>query len=438
MLRRYGLACLTVAVLTGLGVSMLSPVRAANEPAAAEWPQWRGPNRDGISDEKGLLQKWGEKGPPLAWETKGLGKGFSSVAIHDGHIVTLGRKNGGLNLTAVSTAGGKELWSTQLLKKTDKDPNCTPTIGGDLVYSVSTDGGLFCNELKTGKLVWEKNFKADFGGRMMSGWGYSESPLVDGDRLICSPGAKDASLAALDPKTGNVIWKSTIPKFGDRGSDGAAYSSVVVSHGAGIKQYVQLMGRGVISVAADDGRFLWGYNAVANGTANIPTPLIHGDYVFASTGYGTGAALLKLSKDGDIGVKADEQYFLKAKDFQNHHGGMIMLGDYIYCGSQHNQGFPICLEWKTGKIVWSHGRGVGDGSAAVAYADGNLYFRYQKGALALIEANPKEYKEKGSFVPPQGGDPCWSHPVIAGKRLYLREQDALYCYELSADQLAAK
>jgi outer membrane protein assembly factor BamB len=438
MLRTYGLTCLMTLILTGLSASLLVPARAADEPGVAEWPQWRGPNRDGICTEKGLSEKWGEQGPPLAWETKGLGKGYSSLAIHDGKIVTLGRKNDGLYLTALSIKGGTELWSTRLIANPDNDPNCTPTIGGELVYSVSTNGGLFCNNLKTGKLVWEKDFKKDFGGQMMSGWGYSESPLVDGDRLICSPGAKEASIVALDRKSGNVIWRSPVPKFGERGRDGAGYSSVVISNGGGVKQYVQLMGRGVISVAANDGRFLWGYNAVANDTANIPTPLISGDYVFTSTGYGAGAALLKLSKDGPNGVKAEEQYFLKSKEFQNHHGGMIMVGDYVYCGNQHNQGFPICLEWKTGKIKWAPRRGAGGGSAAVLYADGNLYFRYEKGALALIEANPNEYKEKSSFKPPQGGAPCWSHPVIAGKRLYLREQDALYCYELSADQLASR
>ena len=170
-----------------------------------------------------------------------------------------------------------------------------------------------------------------------------------------------------------------MPALGDRGGDGAAYSSIVIGNGGGVRQYVQLMGRGVVGVAANDGKFLWGYNRVANGTANIPTPMVHGDYVFCSSGYQTGAALSKLEPAGG-GVKAEEVYFLDGKELQNHHGGMIMLGDYVYCGHGHNAGAPTCLEWKTGKIMWRQNRGPGSGSAAVAYADGNLYFRYENGS----------------------------------------------------------
>jgi outer membrane protein assembly factor BamB len=189
------------------------------------------------------------------------------------------------------------------------------------------------------------------------------------------------------------------------------------------------MGRGVASVDARDGRFLWGYNRVANGTANIPTPVVNGDYVFCSSGYGAGAALLKLVPD-DGGVKAEEVYFLDGKDFQNHHGGMILLGDYIYAGHGHNGGAPICLEWKTGKTVWRHNRGPGSGSAAVAYADDHLYFRFQDGLMALVGATPEGYREKGTFKIPDVEQPSWSHPVIADGKLYLREQDALYCYDV--------
>ena len=439
MLRRAGMTCLMAAMLSGVLATWTSaPLDAFEKPADAEWTQWRGPQRDGISIEKGLLQSWTEKGPALAWEAKGLGKGYSSVAIHKGHIVTLGKRDGGLFLVALSVKDGSELWATRIVEKAGNNPNCTPTIADDMVYALSTEGDLFCVGLEKGDVVWKKNFPKDFGGKMMSGWGYSESPLIDGERLICSPGAKDAAIAALDKKTGEMIWKSAIPDIGTRGGDGAGYSSIIISNGAGVKQYVQLMGRGVISVSAEDGKFLWGYNRVANGTANIPTPILHEDYVFCSSGYGTGSALLKLVKDGDKGVKAEEQYFLDAKTMQNHHGGMIMIGDYIYCGNQHNQGFPFCLEWKTGKVKWSPGRGPGKGSAAIVYADGQLYFRYQSGTMALIAASPEGYKENGVFEPPHGGDPSWAHPVVAGGRLYLREQDALYCYNISASEVASR
>lgn len=305
------------------------------------------------------------------------------------------------------------------------------------LYIVTSDGAIHCVQCERGDVVWSKNFKTEWNGRMMSGWGYSESPLVDGDRVLCTPGGKDAMIVALDKKTGDEVWKAAVPNFGSgktRKGDpikmGAGYASIVVSNGGGVKQYVTLIGQGVIGIRADDGKFLWGYEDVANKTANIPTPICEGDYVFASSGYGTGAALLKLSSDGSGGVKAEEQYFLDSKKLQNHHGGMVMIGDYIYCGHNHNSGFPICVEWKTGDIKWMD-RGPGSGSAAVLYADGNLVYRYQNGIVALIEATPEEYRLKGELKPEYQEGKTWAHPVIVDGKMYLREQDKLMCYDVS-------
>ncbi|HEV3025875.1 MAG TPA: PQQ-binding-like beta-propeller repeat protein [Pirellulales bacterium] len=396
--------------------------------AQGDWPQWRGPNRDGVSTETGLLDHWPEKGPPLAWQAKGLGGGYSSVAVADGSIFTMGKRDGKECLIALSAKDGVVLWATPLGGASD--PNGTPTVDGERVYAVGLQGDLVCAETANGRIVWQKNYGRDFGGQMMSGWGYSESPLVDGDKLICTPGAGNAILTALDKRTGNVLWKAAWPgTVGDRGKDGAGYSSVVVSQGAGVRQYVQLIGRGLIGVSATDGRVLWTYNRVANGTANIPTPIVKGDFVFCSSGYGTGAALLKLVKDGS-GVKAEEQYFLEASKLQNHHGGMVLVGNHVYCGHGHNEGFPLCLEMLTGKIAWEPGRGPGSASAAITCADGHLYFRYQNGVLALIEAKPDMYVLKGSFQIPVVNGNSWPHPVVAGGRLYLRDQDALLCYDI--------
>src|SRR5258708_5543671 len=188
---------------------------------------------------------------------------------------------------------------------------------------------------------------------------------------------------------------------------------MVISEGAGVKQYVQLTGRGLIGIRASDGKALWTYNKIANDVANISTPVVRGDYVFASTGYQTGAVLLKLSKTGD-GVEAKEVYFLPPTVFQNHHGGFVLVGDYIYAGHGHSNGFPICIEFLTGKVRWGgkiRAEGA-TGSAAVGYADGNLYFRYQNGVMKLIEASPEGFKEKGSFKIPGVQGPSWSHPVI--------------------------
>ena len=397
------------------------------EAARGEWSRWRGPNGDGVSAEKGLLTEWPNEGPPLVWQAKGFGGGFSSVAVAGGKVFTLGDKDGKCCLIAADVKDGHILWSTPFA---GGSPNCTPTVDGNLVYGVSHDGDLACCDTKSGKLVWSKNFGRDFGGRMHSGWGYSESPLVDGDRLICTPGGDKALLAALDKKTGKTIWKTEVTQeLGRGGGDGAGYASIVISNAAGVKQYVTFVGRGVVSVDAASGKLLWHYNQVANGTANIPTPIVSGDYVFASSGYGAGSALIKVVKRGGK-LQAEEEYFLSGDQLQNHHGGMIRLGDHVYMGHGHNEGFPVSIEMTSGKDSWRPGRGPGSGSAAVAYADGHLYFRYQNGTMALIEANPKAYKLKGKFKIKTHNSESWPHPVIAGGKLYLRDQDDLLCYDV--------
>jgi outer membrane protein assembly factor BamB len=408
--------------------------KAANHPAAAEaqrgdWSRWRGPNGDGISYETGLLSEWPADGPPLVWRVKGLGGGYSSVAVAGGKIYTLGNKRGKNNMVCLSVEDGSILWTTPI--GGGGGPNSTPTVDGELVYGVSLDGDLACCHADDGTLVWSKNYERDFGGQMMSGWGYSESVLVDGDRVICTPGGDDALLAALDKKTGETIWKTVAPQgtLGRRGGDGAGYASIVISNAGGVKQYVTLVGRGVVGVDAASGKLLWSYNGVANGTANIPTPIVTVDFVFCSSGYGTGSALLKLNRSRS-GFDADEVYFLAANKMQNHHGGMIEKDGFIYCGTGHNEGFPLCIDGRTGKDAWRVGRGAGSGSAAIAYADGHLYFRYQNGTMALIEANPGEYKLKGQFKIASHNGESWPHPVIAGGKLYLRDQDELLCYDV--------
>ena len=235
-------------------------------------------------------------------------------------------------------------------------------------------------------------------------------------------------MACLDKQTGKTIWTAGLPSSGNRGKDGAGYSSIVISQAGGVKQYVQLVGRGVISVS-DKGQLLWGYNRIANGTANVPTPLVSGDYVFCSSGYGDGgAALLKVARGGRA---AQEVYYKRNSEVQNHHGGMILLDGKIYMGHGHNNGFPLCLDMATGRDVWRPGRGAGKGSAAIAYADGHLYFRYQDGVVALIEATPQGYRLKSQFRESRTRAQTWPQPVIAQKRLYLRDQEILRCYNIA-------
>ncbi|MCA9054341.1 MAG: PQQ-like beta-propeller repeat protein [Planctomycetaceae bacterium] len=402
---------------------------------AADWPQWRGPDRNGIAANEHIRTNWKAKPPKLLWVSEGMGEGYASMSIVDGRLYTTGNRDGAQAVICADAASGEVQWSTPI---TDKNPKhsyggsrCTPTIDGDRLYAVSSDGKIACLKISDGSLVWSEAFQ-QWGGKMMSGWGFSESPLVDGDWVLCTPGGQDAMVVALNKLDGSLVWQSAIPSIGDRGGDGAGYASIVVSNGGGVKQYVTTVGRGAIGIRAKDGKFLWGYNRVANGTANIPTPIIDGDYVFVSTGYGTGAALLKLSRTDNGGVQAEEQYFLDGKEFQNHHGGMVKLGDYIYAGHQHNKGFPVCLEMKTGKTVWGGKiRPVGEGSAALTCVDGQLIFRYQNGVVALIEATPKGYNLQGQFTPEVQERESWSHPVVVDGKLYMREQNKLMCYDVA-------
>jgi outer membrane protein assembly factor BamB len=411
----------------------LAGVALAGLPAAGkDWPQFRGPNLDGKSTETGILKSWENKAPELLWTGEGMGSGYAGVAVVGERVYTTGDLKDGQAVVAVNAKDGKVLWTTVLTEGAPKHgfegSRCTPTVVGNHLWVTTSNGTIAC--LTTaGKLVWTKNFEKEWGGKMMTGWGYAESVLVDGNVAVCTPGGPDAMMVALDKDSGKELWKCKVPEFGSKGKDGAGYSSVVISMAAGVKQYVQMTGRGVIGVRAADGKFLWGYNNSANSTANISSPVIAGDYVFSSSAYGAGAGCVKLAKDGD-GVKAEEVYFLKADQLQNHHGGMVLVDGYIYCGHKQNGGDLLCLDIKTGKIMWGPEKAPGEGSAAVTYADGHLIFRYQNGLLVLVEATPKAFKMKGSFKPAFQEKESWAHPVVAGGRLYLREQDKMMCYKL--------
>ena len=422
---RRALALLTTAA--AVGALTVGPAHGG------DWPGWRGPARDALSTESGLLQEWPAGGPPLAWKATGLGLGFSSLAVVGDRLYTIGDLDGAQQVLALDRADGRIVWSAKL-----GDPwideygggRATPTVDGDLLYAIGTGGNLVCLETATGKERWRKSLPKDYRGSMMSSWKWSESPLVDGNLLVFTPGARDAALVAVDKKTGETAWKTALPDLGPKGTDGAGYSSIVVSNAVGVKQYVQLLGRGLVGVRASDGKFLWGYNKVANEVANISTPVVRANFVFASTGYGTGAALIELSRQGDA-LQAKELYFLPAVTFQNHHGGFVLVGNYLYAGHGQSKGFPICLDLITGKVAWGGDiRNAGTGSAAVLYADGRLYYRYQNGVVLLIEATSQGYHEKGSFTIPDVKKPSWSHLVVADGKLYVREQDTLYCYDV--------
>jgi outer membrane protein assembly factor BamB len=426
----------------------------------ADWPQWRCQNRDGKSADTGLLKEWPKDGPPLAWKITKLGGGYSAPSIAAGRIFGMGNRGDDEVVWALSETDGKELWVTRLGPAFAQRESqgragraCTPTTDGERLYVEGLAGNVVCLQLKDGKIIWQRSLTNDFGGRVPM-WSYRESPLVDGDKVICTPGGEDAMLVALNKLTGETIWKSKMPDaaasaaasrpaggpgrggfggFGG-GSGGAAYSSAIAFDFDGVRQYVQLTSRALISVAASDGKFLWQYDKPANRFGIIcATPLFHDGMVFASSAYGAGGGLVKLSKDANGGVKAEEVY--ATTDMQNHHGGMILLDGYLYGATGGNEGGALlCLDFKTGKVLWDQRESAGRrAKGSVALADGRLYYRMESGTMVLIEPSPKQYIEHGRFNQPDRSEQsAWPHPVIANGKLYLRDQDVMFSYDVKA------
>jgi outer membrane protein assembly factor BamB len=371
----------------------------------------------------------------LLWKIDGLGRGYSSVAIVGKRLYTMGDRetpNPGQYVLAFDLGTRRELWATRIGPTHTDGPRATPTVDGKLLYVLGTEGDLACLDVEKGEVRWQQNLAKNYGGQMMSGWKYSESPLVDGDQVVCTPGGPDATVVALRKTTGELLWKCAAANLGEKGKDGAGYSSMVAADIAGVRQYVQVIGRGAIGVRASDGRLLWSYNRIANEVANIPTPLVRGDHVFVTTGYRTGCALLSIKPAGG-GCRAEEVYFNEAKQFENHHGGVVLVGDCVFGGDGQNRGAPACLSFASGEVLWKRPP-LARGSAAVLYADGHLVFRYDRGEVFWLEANPAEYRIKGQFKPVTGEGPAWAYPVIHNKRLYLRHADVLACYDLAASK----
>lgn len=397
---------------------------------ADDWPQWRGPGRDGKSTESGLLKEWPEGGPRLLWQIDGLGAGYSTPSVADGMIYVVGtlETDRDESLIALDEKTGEQRWTLPIGRSTGGHaaPRSTPTVDDELIFVISSDGKLVC--ARQGKAVWTQDLKQEFGGRTGS-WAYAESPLIDGDTLVCTPGGEDVTLLALDKKTGAVKWKSALPEKVKQAKKGrpyhtAGYSSVIAANVGGAKQYIQFLDGGVVGVAAKDGAFLWNYNEPANGTANCSTPIFHDNAVFAASAYGNGGGKARLTGAGD-NWRAEQQYFIKS--LQNHHGGMVLVDGHVY-GTGSNS--LLCVNYQTGDVAWQD-RSVGKGS--VCYADGHLYVRSERGPIALVEATAQGYREKGRFdQPDRSGNRAWPHPVVANGRLYIRDWDRLFCYDVKA------
>jgi outer membrane protein assembly factor BamB len=415
-------------------VLLLLGATASAAPESFDWPQWQGVDRNAVSKEHGLLQQWPKDGPPLVWEVKDLGGGYSAPAVAAGRIFGMGARGEDQVVWALSEKDGKAIWVTKLQPlPTQKQPQgkqgpaCTPTVDGELLYVIGNGGDIACLQVSDGKVVWQRSMVHDFGGRMPD-WAYRESPLVDGDKVICTPGGPDATMVALDKLTGKTIWKCQSPV-----KTGAAYASAIAIDFDGQREYVQLAQKALIGVAAADGKFLWHYDKPANKSGiNCSTPLYQDGYVFAASAYGAGGGLVKLSRTADGGVKADEVYFTKR--MQNHHGGMIVVDGYLYGANGGNGGGALlCLDFKTGKVQWDQRLDNRAPKGSMSMADGRFYYLTETGAVLLIEPNPKQYVEVGRFQQPDRSDATdWTHPVIANGKLYLRDQEVLLCYDVKA------
>jgi outer membrane protein assembly factor BamB len=390
------------------------------QPVSHEWSQWRGQNRDGISPDTGLLTALPPGGPPLIWKAIGLGASYSSIAIAKGKIYTMGDLGDGSYVLCLDATTGTVLWTTRMGRPyKDGGPRCTPTVDGAHVFAIAPGGEVAALEAATGKELWHKSMKADLGAKDDPSWGYSESPLVDGERVCVTPGGPKGAVAALNRQTGDLIWQTKEVR------DRAHYSSIVIASCCGVRQYVQLTGDSVFAIAPDTGRLVW--KAVRKGdTAVIPTPVVKDDCVYVTSGYGVGCNLFRITNA--LGQLSAMEVYAN-KGMCNHHGNVILLGDFVY-GSSDTLGF-VCMEFATGRVMWSS-KSVSKGS--VAYADGHIYLRAEsgKGTVSMIQATPVAFTVDGSLdQPDRTKASCWAHPVISGGRLYLHDGDVLLCYDLN-------
>lgn len=401
--------------------TMFLTVGGLSLPATAEdWPQWRGPGRDGRSLETDLLEKWPEGGPPLAWKARTAGAGFSSISVAKNLIYTLGDLPDGCHVIALKEADGSLVWKTRTGEagghRGYPGPRSTPTVDGGEVFALDQHSNLTCLNAANGKKAWTVNLQDDFDGKMMSGWRWSESPLVDGESVVCTPGGVNGTVVALNRKTGRKLWQTS------EWTDPTGYSSIIIASIHGTRQYVQLTGKSLAGIDPQSGKILWKAERVGK-TAVITTPVVHENIVWVTSSYGVGCHAFEITKNGGKWSAAEIH---SSRKFANHHGGVIELDGHVF-GS--TGGSFACMNIRTGELIYRE-RSAGKG--ATTFADGHFYLRSENGPVALIKASAKELKEISSFDQPERSEKkSWAHPVVANGKLYLRDQDLLLCYDIS-------
>ena len=401
-----------------MGVLLGIMALAADKAPSPNWPQWQGPRRDNFSTDTGLLKKWPDGGPPLVWKATGMGRGYSGVAIADGKIYTMGDIDGSSCVIALDS-GGKILWTSKIGPDTGNKnypgTRSTPTIDGDKLYVLTQGGDVACVNAADGNVVWRRNLINEFAGEMVTQWGYCECVLVDDNKVICNPGSKDGAFLALDKNTGDQVWRNK--EITDKGS----YSSFILATIGGQKQYIKLDHMRLAALKPEDGSILW--QALRHrGGQTVPTPIVRGNDIWVTSG-GGGSELYHVDvKDGKF--SASKVY---ANDYSDNHSGDVVVGDYIY-GCAEN-GVLKCMRWADGKEMWT---AHDTDKASITAADGRLYLRDEKKTMYLIEATPESFKLISRFDPPDRakGVPNWSHPIVCGGFLYLRDQDVLLCYDV--------
>lgn len=379
--------------------------------------QWRGHNRDGIYPGESLLKKWPDAGPKLLWSVHGLGDGYSSAAVTSDRVYITGETGGKGTLFAFNLSG-KLLWKSPYgpeWGESHPGARTTPTVVGNRIYLMSAKGQAVCFDTN-GKIIWSVDLIKDFKARNLN-WGMTESLLVDGNRVFCTPGGRNVMMVALDRHTGKVIWK-----IKGNGETSGYCSPVIVKHG-NRRLILTMTAKSVVGVDADTGEYLWRASHVTDYDVNANTPLYNNGFIFTNSGYGTGGQMFKLSDDGK-----SVKLIWSQEELDSQFGAVALVDGYIYGSGHSNRGWH-CLDWKTGKVQFTE-RAIGN-KGNIIFSDGMLYCYSERGDMALVKPNPAKFEVVSSFKIEKGSGPHWAHPVIKSGRLYVRHGDALMVYNVS-------